>query len=299
MVRLSIQNSANLLVNPLPPVPAGPAEQAKFWRDPALQNIELLRATYVTHSFARHTHDSYAIGVIDAGVEEFSYRGTVHRAIPNCIVNVHPGEPHNGHAGIPDGWKYRMFYPEVALLQQAWVELTETDCQTTMPYFPSPVIQDEALAGQLRRLHKSLEIAETRLERDSRFLWTFSQLVLRHAEQRPWIKPALTEAGAVQQALDYLNAYYAQPISLDQLATIAQIKPLRLLRVFQRSVGLPPHAYLVQLRVTRAKQLLAQGQPIAQVAYATGFTDQSHLNRHFKRAMGVTPGQYAAGCGPL
>ncbi|MFM7427826.1 MAG: AraC family ligand binding domain-containing protein [Elainella sp.] len=310
MVQLSIQNSPSRLTSEPPgfaqsprgksakaePVPKQAPEQAKFWRDPALHNLELLRATYVTHCFARHTHDSYAIGVIEAGVEEFFYLGSTHRATPNCIVNVHPGEPHNGHAGVPDGWKYRMFYPEVSLLQQALAELTETDCQNSLPYFPSPVIQDEALAGQLRRLHRSLEASDTRLERDSRFLWAFAQLVLRHAEQRPWIKPVQTEALAIQQALDYLQAHYAQSVSLDQLAQIAQLKPLRLLRVFQRTVGLPPHAYLVQLRVAQAKQLLAQGAPIAQVAYDTGFTDQSHLNRHFKRAMGVTPGQYAAGC---
>ncbi len=307
MVRLPTQNCPDLLADPLPQPsfssthyqPARQSEQAKFWRDPALQNLELLRATYVTHAFARHTHDSYAIGVIDAGVEEFTYRGSTHRASPNSIVNVHPGEPHNGHAGVPNGWKYRMFYPEVSLLQQALAELTESNCQNVMPYFPSPVIQDEALAGQLRRLHRSLETAETRLERDSRFLWTFAQLVLRHAEQRPWIKPVQTEDRAVQQALDYLAAHYAQAISLDQLAGVAQLKPLRLLRLFQRSVGLPPHAYLVQMRVMRAKQLLAQGKPIAQVAYDTGFTDQSHLHRHFKRAVGITPGQYAAGCGEV
>jgi AraC-like DNA-binding protein len=53
---------------------------------------------------------------------------------------------------------------------------------------------------------------------------------------------------------------------------------------------------LIQMRVFRAKQLLAAGVPIAQAAFDTGFTDQSHLNRHFKRLVGITPGQYALGC---
>ncbi len=68
------------------------------------------------------------------------------------------------------------------------------------------------------------------------------------------------------------------------------------LRVFCKQVGLPPHAYLVQTRVARAKVLLSMRLPIAQVAADTGFTDQSHLNRHFKRIVGVTPRQYALGC---
>lgn len=270
-------------------------EQVIFWRDPALSNIELLRATYVTHAFGRHTHEGYAIGVIDAGVEEFSYQGATHQATVNSIVIVHPGEVHTGHAGIPDGWKYSMFYPDIALLQRAISELSDRS-HPTIPYFPNPVIQDQALARQLRRLHLVLETAESPLERESQFLWTFAQLVARHADRRPWILPLANENQAVQRVLHYLEQHYAQAIVLDDLARVANLKPLRLLRAFQRLMGLPPHSYLVQLRVTRAKQFLATGMPIAQVAFETGFTDQSHLNRHFKRSIGLTPGRYALGC---
>ncbi|WNZ24050.1 AraC family transcriptional regulator [Leptolyngbya sp. NK1-12] len=282
------------------PQAAAPKETVKFWRNPDLGDIELLKATYVTHSFSRHTHDSYAIGVIDAGVEEFTYRGATHRATANSLVIVHPGEVHTGHAGVPSGWQYRMFYPGVELLQQTYAELTDavlTDGQQTIPYFPNPVIQDAELAGQLRRLHHALETASSRLECDSRFVWTFAQLIARHAERRCWIRSIRQENQAVQQVLRYLKSHYAEAISLDDLAKIANLKPLRLLRLFQREVGLPPHAYLVQLRVKQAKQLIGAGVPIAQAAFDTGFTDQSHLNRHFKRLMGVTPGQYALGCG--
>lgn len=271
-----------------------PKEQVKFWRDPCLGNIELLRATYVTHSFSRHTHEGYAIGVIDAGVEEFNYQGGTHRAPVNSVVIVHPGEVHTGHAGIPEGWKYSMFYPDIALLQRAISELT--DHSYTIPYFPNPVIQDEELANQMRQLHIALEKSESRLERESRFLWTFAQLVARHADSRPWIPPLSQENQVVQRIVNYLTTHYANTISLDDLATIAHLKPLRLLRVFQREMGLPPHTYLVQVRVAHAKQMLAAGVPIAQVAFDTGFTDQSHLNRHFKRFVGTTPGQYALGC---
>lgn len=272
--------------------PERTAEQTKFWRDPALR-MELLRATYVTHSFARHTHESYAIGVIDAGVEEFAYQGATHQATTNNIVIVHPGEVHTGHAGVPDGWKYRMFYPSVALLQG--------ELSRSVPYFPQPVIQDQGLADELRRLHLALEAPNFRLEADSRFLWTFSKLVARHAEHRTQPTQAgienLGENLAVRQALDYLNAHYADSVSLENLAQISQLKPLKFLRIFQRAMGLPPHSYLIQMRIERAKRLLAAGRPIAEAAFDTGFTDQSHLNRHFKRLVGVTPGQYARGCG--
>jgi hypothetical protein len=147
--------------------PIQPSEQVKFWRDPALNNTEMLRATYVTHSFSRHTHEGYAIGVIDAGVEEFTYQGATHRAIADSIVIVHPGEVHTGRAGTAEGWQYRMLYPEVKLLQQAIAELQEST--EMIPYFPNPVIQDAQLAGQLRRLHMALEAGESQLEREADF----------------------------------------------------------------------------------------------------------------------------------
>jgi len=271
-----------------------PSEQVKFWRDSALNNTEMLRATYVNHSFSRHTHEEYAIGVIDAGVEEFTYQGTTHQAIANSIVIVHPGEVHTGHAGTAEGWQYRMLYPEVRLLQRAIAELQEDS--TSIPYFPNPVIQNDQLAGQLRRLHLASEAAESQLERESRLLWTLTQLISRYADRRPVTLPLGQEHQAVLQVREYLHACFTESISLDHLAQMAHLKPLRLLRVFQRETGLPPHAYLVQRRVQQAKLMLSRGTAIAQVAYETGFTDQSHLNRHFKRLVGVTPGQYAIGC---
>lgn len=255
--------------------------------------MELLRATYITHTFTRHSHDTFAIGVIDAGVEEFSYQGAVHQAVQDCIVIIHPGEVHTGHAGVPTGWTYRMFYPEMSVLQQAGAEF---EGKIQIPYFAQPVLADQCLAAQLRHLHRILEISDSPLERESVLLWTFAQLIQRYAQQCPEIAPLPPEHRIVQSVQDYLITYYANPISLQELADIVNLKPLRLLRLFRQQIGLPPHRYLVQVRVARAKALLSTGVSPAQVAYDTGFTDQSHLNRHFKRLVGVPPGQYALGC---
>lgn len=270
-----------------------PVEQVKFWCDPVLGDTEMLRATYVTHAFSRHTHEGYAIGVIESGVEAFSYRGAAHEAVAGSVVIIHPGEVHTGHAGIPEGWSYRMLYPDSALVQQAATEVQENF--KGIPFFANPVLQDVELADQLRRMHQAIENAESTLERESRFLWTLSQLIARYASDRLSPTPVKQEHLAVEQVQTFLKTHYAESISLEQLAQRVNLKPLRLLRIFQREMGLPPHTYLVQVRVAQAKKLLSLGLPIAQVAYDTGFTDQSHLNRHFKRLVGVTPKQYAMG----
>lgn len=269
-------------------------ETAKFWLDPELDNLEILRATYVTHTFARHTHEGYAIGMIEAGVEAFTYQGIAYQAPPDSVVAIHPGEVHTGQAGIPAGWTYRMLYPCVSLMQRAAAECQLSD--SSVPYFPNAVMHDPALATQFRQVHCAIETSRSPLERESRLLWLLAQLITRHAEARPQFIPLGNEAKQVQQIQDYLQANYTQSISLNRLAQLADLKPLRLLRLFRKQVGLPPHLYLVQTRVANAKALLRSGIPLAQVAVDTGFTDQSHLTRHFKRWVGVTPKQYALGC---
>lgn len=90
--------------------------------------------------------------------------------------------------------------------------------------------------------------------------------------------------------VDYINAHLDQELSLEELAAIAQLSAYHFCRSFKRSTGLTPHQYVIRQRVERAKLLLKDGKiGILEVALACGFTHQSHLNRHFKRLIGVTP----------
>jgi AraC-like DNA-binding protein len=188
---------------------------------------------------------------------------------------------------------YRALYPDVALLQHAASELTGK--QHSVPYFPTPVLDDALLSGLVCSLHRALEEPATPLERESRFLWTFAQVIERCAEHRPEPFRLGTEHLAVRRARDYLEAHHHEQVTLAALASVANLSPFHLLRVFRAELGLPPHAYLTQQRIAHAKTLLALGMPIAEVAFETGFVDQSHLTRHFKRLVGVTPGHYLLG----
>jgi AraC-like DNA-binding protein len=266
-------------------------EQAVFWRAPEFGDLELLRASYRTHTFVRHAHDGFAIGVIERGAETFEYRRQWFVAPAGSVVVINPGEMHTGQAATPQGWSYRMLYPDAALLLQA---ASEVGGHTRdVPFFPSPVIDDPPLAQLMLQLHATLEQPSATLEQQSRFVWTLAHLIARHADDRPRVLPAGKEHHAVQRVRAYLEAHYAHNVSLDQLAALINVSPFHLVHVFRDAIGLPPHAYLTQVRLRHAKRLLAAGLPIVQVAAETGFTDQSHLTRHFKHLVGVTPGQYA------
>ena len=265
-------------------------EQATFWRDEQLSNLEVLHATYITHAFALHAHEGFALGVIEAGAERFHYRGAQHVAPAGTIVAVNPGEPHTGQAAAQTGWRYRMLYPASELLQRAAAGVA--DRPRTMPTFPAPVIHDPALAQLIVRTHEALDAAISPLERESRLVWMLAELVRRHATERPALPRSVPEHRHIAVVRDYIEAHYAESLLLDELAALVSFSPYHLLRTFRQAVGFPPHAYQTQLRVAEAKRLLSASVPIAEVALRTGFADQSHLSRHFKRLVGVPPGKY-------
>ncbi|NEQ45016.1 MAG: AraC family transcriptional regulator [Leptolyngbya sp. SIOISBB] len=269
-------------------------EQVTFWRDPALANMEVLKATYIHHAFSRHTHEGYAIGVIETGVEAFDYLGSGHQAPAGSLVIIHPEEVHTGQAAVAEGWQYRMTYPSVSLMQQAMAELGRPASE--LPFFPEPVIRDRTLVRQFRQLHQALELGTSPLERESRLLWFLSHLIDRHSERRSPLPTLSSQPAAVRHTQDYLQQHYQDAVTLKDLAAAVDVSPLKLLRLCKKTWGLPPHRYLIQVRIARAKDLITEGVALSEVATVTGFADQSHLNRHFKRLMGVTPGQYQQGC---
>lgn len=270
---------------------AAPTEAARFWR---ADGIDFLHARYLTHAFAPHTHDGFVIGVIEAGMETFRYRGKVHYAPPGHIVLVNPGEMHTGSAAAEAGWTYRVLYPAAERLQEAAAQLSGGQASTEpMPSFPEAVVDDPPLAARLRHLHRLAASTGSAPVLSAALLTAFTDLIERHAERPPRSRPVGREHGKVRHARDFLAAHSHQGVTLEALAAQVGLSPYHLLRVFRRELGLSPHAYQIQLRVTRAKLLLARGEAVAEVAVRVGFCDQSHLGFHFKRLVGVTPGQFS------
>ncbi len=278
-----------------PVIGAKTKEQARVWRPPQLDDVELLHARYLRQNFRKHFHERFAVGVIQTGALKFDYRGDSLLAAPGEINLCLAGEAHNGEAAYETGWQYRMLYLGNHWLQGALSAAfgNAKAKQPSTPYFRSGVLQDPELASDLLGLHYSMEPGrDSALEQESRLLTILHRLVARHSHPRPPERRAASCPRAVSLARDFLAANLTRNPSLSELGEISGLSRFHLLRIFSREVGLTPHAFQVQLRLHRARALIGDGKPLAETALASGFSDQSHLSRHFKRVYGLTPGQY-------
>jgi AraC-like DNA-binding protein len=266
-------------------------EVAHYWRHPGLPDVELLRARFVTHRYTRHAHEGYTIGLIEFGVEEFDVPGAALRAGPGAVVILNPEVVHTGQPGVPEGWAYRVTYPAVDVVAEIAAEL---GAPRGTPYFPTKVLDDPDGAGLLRTAHRAAERCDA-LAASSHLRAALGGLLRRHASQAPPTEPRPAGQRAVAVARDILHDRLVDPPPLAELAAAVGTRPFSLLRAFRMATGLPPHAYLNQVRVRHARVLLGDGLRPADVAARVGFADQAHLTRHFKRVVGVPPGAYAMG----
>ncbi len=149
------------------------------------------------------------------------------------------------------------------------------------------------MAGWIRSLFTAFRGDLHPLEAESRFLLTLAELMKRFGGLKSTGRKSSGEPDAVQQVREYIDANYAQPISLSELADTVHFSRYYLLHIFRKATGMPPHVYLESVRVRNAQRLISAGQPLAQVAYDVGFGSQSHFTQRFKQIIGVTPGVYA------
>jgi AraC-like DNA-binding protein len=249
--------------------------------------LDLLTASYRRHAFARHTHATFAIGVVTCGEEQFHYRGALRRAGVGTVAILEPEEPHDGMATGPDGWAYRVLYPGADQLFDG----------RPAARFREPIVDDPRSVHLVRSAHEALTAGDDPFAAHAKLAWALEALVQRHGDRPaalPAGPPARDGAGArkVAEIRDRLLADLRCPPSLRELADGVELSPFHLLRVFRAATGFPPHAWLVLERVCRARHLLAAGRAPADVAGAVGFADQAHLTRWFKRVTGVTPAAF-------
>jgi AraC-like DNA-binding protein len=255
--------------------------------EPPLHGVARLRARLQRAAHATHRHDTYTVTLTEAGVQEFDYRGAVHRSLPGQIVLLHPDEAHNGRAGSAAGFAYRTLYIEPALLFDAVRALDARAC--TLPFVADPVVDDLALAATVR----SAFDGPIEALRADEIALALARVLCR--ETRPARTPARRACAdaALERAREYLRLHCRRIVRADELEAMTGLSRFALCVQFKRRYGTTPHRYLLMRRLDAVRARLQQpAARLSDVAVDTGFADQAHMSRAFKAAFGWTPRQF-------
>jgi AraC-like DNA-binding protein len=278
-----------------------PQAPQRFWANPTLPHLEL-RSTADGRSlhYGLHSHPEFSIGLVSAG------RSVLRNSAGECAVGsgdlvlVNAGEVHACRALDDQAWAYSMLFVDTGWLAQLQTLVLGRQHERLLPFAASVLRGRADLAHGFRRLVASLEDAQAdTFEREQHSLDFFTTLVEASSlGDGAGCKPPLHSHGRgmdrrLRRAIDLLHDRYSQALRLADLSEAAGLSATQLTRLFRAQTGLTPHAYLVNVRVQRSRALLREGGlPLAEIAATTGFADQAHLQRHYRRLNAVTPGAY-------
>jgi AraC-like DNA-binding protein len=260
----------------------------RSWTVPEIPDLECFRVVNFVHEYPRHSHATWAIGVVDDGTGGIWYRGANERGGPGELIAINPGEVHTGYPLQRGGISYSMLYIGDDLVKEILPGIRE------LPMFPGIAVQDSAFAPKLRRLCRSLEFGVSCLKTEAELLSQLRRLFIRHARAKVG-QATGQEPGQVRAIKEYLRANLHRNVSLNELAVLTGLSKAYVIRSFRRAVGMPPYEWLLQLRIEEGRNRLKGGSSISELAFELGFSDQSHFHRRFKRVTGMTPAAYAQG----
>lgn len=264
---------------------AGP-DRHSFWHDPALPFIEARAVQDGRHvCYDKHSHAHFSIGAITGGHSHYLNQRSLQEVGPGSLVLMNPEEVHACNPIANQPWSYLMFYLDTDWLRS---QQEEAGLGSEFRPFDMTASRDPLLYQGLQHLHHQLVQAPDPLAREVACHLFSRQLLARLTPARWDDRPPQH----LQRAAELMQDDSASPLSLSQLSAVAGLTPSHFVRAFSQHYGMTPHAYLLDRRIRHARTLLKQGQPLAEVALASGFADQAHFQRQFKRRVAATPGQY-------
>lgn len=237
--------------------------------------------------FDRHTHDVFAFGLIDRGGQRWnSGRGQVEARAGDVIMS-NPGEVHDGSPMGDESRTWRMLHVEPRLV---WDAVSQLGLARPANYeFASPVVHDPQLAQLMTRLiAAATDFLGSGLQTDELLLVLIGKLGQTRspeASQRP---------SRIAKARTRIDDNPALALSLADLAHECGLSQWQLLRSFAQATAFTPHAYQMQRRIELARRLIIQGVTLAEASTISGFADQSHMTRTFRRKYGFSPSVWAA-----
>ncbi|GGX13923.1 AraC family transcriptional regulator [Aquimarina muelleri] len=255
-----------------------------------LDNLELFKGSFTSHKFKPHFHESYTIIFMDYGVGDYSNDSSNFILSTGSILIFNPYEVHTGKPVNNSPWNFLTMYIPIEIMKKAMDTL---NLPIELPVFKENIINNKNLFKKGKAVFPDLIYKQHHPKSESLLLDFLKELIVRYAYTEIHNEPISEKFTAAKQIKEYIHTHYLEEVSTNDLSNLTGISEYGLIKSFKQHYQLPPHQYLVNLRIEKAKKLLAERLSATEVAYQSGFFDQSHFTRHFKKIIGMTPKQFA------
>ncbi|UOY87690.1 AraC family ligand binding domain-containing protein [Bacillus glycinifermentans] len=250
--------------------------------------VEAYRFKGIMQKFPNHFHEYYVIGFIEKGQRYLLCKGQEYIINPGDLLLFNPHDTHSCEQIDGKALDYRSINVMPDVMQKAVKEITGAE---SLPYFTQNVLFRHELTSSLKELHVQILQKEKALQKEELFLNLLEELIRTYSDVT-FLERAPEPSDEVKTVCGYLEEHYTENIRLDDLSGLTGWSKYHLLRSFTKQKGISPYSYLETVRINQAKKLLEQGVKPIDAAFQTGFSDQSHLTKFFKRQVGLTPKQY-------
>lgn len=264
-----------------------PGATVRAWK-PAVPGIrEVLHARFTEHTYPPHTHDAWTLFVVDDGAVRYDLDGRARAATPVDVSVLPPWVTHDGRPATSGGYRKRVVYLEPEVLGDARIGHA----------VDAPALADPGLRHAVDGLHEALACPDDALEAETRTAFVIERIRATLPAGRRAVDAPAPPADLADALRAFLDARLTESVTLRQAAIDLGAGETVLARSFVRAFGIAPHAYVIGRRLDLARDRILAGESLATVAADTGFFDQAHLTRAFKRFLGTTPGRFGSAQG--
>jgi AraC-like DNA-binding protein len=267
-------------------------DEVQYSHPTEIPGLTLGTARLVEFRFEPHYHLDCHIGLVASGVQRQSFRGESLLLTRGAIQLMPAGEVHDGVAAADDSYTLKTFRLSPALLNGFGQEITGEH------YFPSQaatVLQDRRLADRLLEMHATLQQGRNDpVMNETYVLEMLESLFGRLKQAAPQTIAGALSSEQLRLVREFVDAHLADKIVLEDLSHLVGLGRFRFLKLFKRTIGMTPHAWILRMRLEKAVALIRtnRNMTITDIAQAVGFFDQSHFTRAFRDAYGVTPARF-------
>jgi len=255
---------------------------------PGISNMRMVIGVDILNDFPKHVHDDCIAGLITAGKRNMTIAGSNYTLSAGDIFIINSGEPHSLQASGGEPHSYRVLIIPDDILITVAADIFGNRLNLA---FSNCIKNDPDSVRRFNELINILEDPDSILESGS-VLFSFLEYLVRYHSTRGFPAEGSKSSISVRLAKEYIDKNFREQISLDDLSDLAGASPFHLNRSFTEETGMSPHAYQIHRRIEFSKRLLLEGLSIAYVSAESGFTDQSHYSRFFKKITGTTPGRF-------